>query len=162
SAVADTGLDRWQRAALARTLAGLPGRTPTTVAELIAGNDVLIAEAALTGLAYCDRPDLALPVLLASVHGDPARVAMFAASRWVRARSPSGLAVALGGALADEPTVTVRKEAARLLSLLRPPGALDGLLSAWHRDGQHRDVLVAVAAAMRSHLDDPRSWPVLE
>jgi hypothetical protein len=159
---ADKGLDRWRRAAFVRTLAALPAAMPARVAELIGGDDVLIAEAALAGLAHGDRPDLALPVLLANVQGDRARVAMFAASRCARDIAPSTLAGMLRQALTGETKVTVRKEAARLLSLLRPPGAVDELLAAWHRDGQHRDVLVAVAAAMRAHLDDPRSWPVLE
>jgi len=42
------------------------------------------------------------------------------------------------------------------------PGAVDELVAAWHRDGQHRDVLVAVAVALRAWLDDPRSWTVLQ
>ena len=161
-AIEDRGLDRWRRAALVRTLAGLPGSGPPTVAKLIAGRDVLIAEAALTGLAHCDRPDLALPVLLDNVQGDRARVAIFAASRCARYVAPSRLAAILREALAEAPKVTVRKEAARLLSTMRVPGAVDELVAAWHRDGQHRDVLVAVAAAVRAWLDDPRSWVVLE
>jgi hypothetical protein len=155
-------LDRWRRARFARTLAGLPGSAPTAVADLIAGKDVLIAEGALTGLAWCDRPDLALPLLLDNVRGDRARVAVFAAGRCARDLAPSRLAAILGSALAEAPKVTVRKEAARLLSGLRVPGAVDALLAAWHRDGQHRDVRVAVAAGLRGWLDDPRSWPVLE
>ncbi|HET8683684.1 MAG TPA: hypothetical protein VFM54_17725 [Micromonosporaceae bacterium] len=161
-AVQDEGLDRWRRAALARSLPGLPGHGPAAVAGLVAGDDVLVAEGALTGLAHCDRPDQALPVLLDSVHGDRARVAVFAASRCARYTPPSQLAAILGRALAEAPKVTVRKEAARLLSALRPPGAVEALVAAWHRDGQHRDVRVAVAAALRARLDDPRSWAVLE
>jgi hypothetical protein len=45
---------------------------------------------------------------------------------------------------------------------MRVPGAVDDLVAAWHRDGQHRDVLVAVAAALRGWLNDPRAWAVLE
>ncbi|HET8662382.1 MAG TPA: hypothetical protein VFM55_25800 [Micromonosporaceae bacterium] len=161
-AVHDQGLDRRRRAALARVAAGLPGHGPAAVADLVAGDDVLVAEGALTGLSHCDRPDQALPVLLESVHGDRARVAVFAASRCARSTPPSRLAAVLGHALAQAPKVTVRKEAARLLSALRPPGAVEELVAAWHRDGQHRDVRVAVAAALRARLDDPRSWAVLE
>jgi hypothetical protein len=157
----DKGLDRWRRAALARTLAGLPGAGPATVGDLIAGDDVLIAEAALTGLAHGDRPDLALPVLLDNMHGDRARVAVFAVGRCARSMAPGGLAGILRTALAEEPKVTVRKEVARLLTALRVPSAVDDLVAAWHRPGQHRDVLVAVAAALRDRLDDPRSWTVL-
>jgi hypothetical protein len=161
-AVLDKGLDRWRRAALARTVAGLPGTAPTAVAGLIGKKDVLIAEAALTGLARCDRPDLALPVLLDNMHGDRARVAVFAAGRCARDIAPSRLGAILRAALAEAPKVTVRKEAARLLSTLRVPGAVDALVAAWERDGQHRDVRVAVAAGLRGWLDDPRSWVVLE
>jgi hypothetical protein len=160
-AVHDSGMDRWRRAALARTLAGLPGSGPATVGDLIAGDDVLIAEGALTGLGQGDRPDLALPVLLDSVHGDRARVAVFAAGRCVRHLAPGGLAPILRAALAEAPKVTVRKEAARLMSLARVPGAVDDLVAAWQRDGQHRDVRVAVAVALREWLDDARAWTVL-
>jgi len=161
-AVHDEGMDRWRRAALARTLAALPGAGPAAVAGLVAGDDVLVAEGALTGLSHCDRPDQALPALLENVQGDRARVAVFAASRCARYTPPSQLAAILGHALAQAPKVTVRKEAARLLSALRPPGAVEELVAAWHRDGQHRDVRAAVAAALRARLDDPRSWAVLE
>jgi hypothetical protein len=161
-AVHDEGLDRWRRARLARIEAGLPGRDPTAVSDLIAGEDVLFAEAALAGLADGDRPDLALPVLLDNVHGDRARVAVFAAARCARDVAPADLAGILHGALVEAPKVTVRKEVVRLLSVMRVPGAVEALTAAWHRDGQHRDVKVAIAVALRDWLDDPRSWTLLE
>jgi hypothetical protein len=161
-AVDDDGLGLWQRSFLARVLPGLPGRRPAKVADLIAGEEVLIAEAVLTGLAHCEPPDLAVPVLLEHLDGDRARVAVFSLSRCARHLAPSRLASFLRPALAEAPKVTVRKEAARLLASMRVPGAVDDLVAAWQRDGQHRDVLVAVAAALRGLLDDPRAWTVLE
>jgi hypothetical protein len=160
--VDDPSLERWRRAALTRVAAALPGHGPGTVADLVADEDVLVAEAALTGLARSDRPDEALAVLLENLDGDRARVAIFAAARCARSVPAGALTELLGRALARAPKVTVRKEAARLLSLMRVPGAVDALVAAWHRDGEHRDVRVAVAASLRSLLSDPRSWTVLD
>jgi hypothetical protein len=161
-AVDDAGLGRWQQASLARLLPGLPGRRPTKDADLIAGDDVLIAEAVLTALGESEPPEAAVPILLEHLDGDRARVAVFALSRCARRLEPSRLVAFLRPALAEAPKVTVRKEAARLLGSMRVPGAVDDLVAAWRRDGQHRDVLVAVAAALRGWLDDPRAWDVLE
>ncbi|MFV2213288.1 HEAT repeat domain-containing protein [Actinomadura sp. LOL_016] len=58
--------------------------------------------------------------------------------------------------------VTMRKQAARLLERLRPPGAADALLGAWRDHGLHRDVRAAVAAALRRVPDDPRAFAALE
>jgi len=160
--VDDAGLDRWQRARLARILARLPGRAPASWADLAAGDDVLIAEGVLTGLGHHEPPEEALPVLVRHLDSDRARVVVFALSRCAQHMTPSRLAPYLATTLAEAPKVTVRKEIARMLSQLRVPGAVDELVAAWHREGQHRDVLVAVAGALRGWLDDPRSWAVLE
>jgi hypothetical protein len=160
--VDDDGLDRWQRAQAARLLPRLPGQSPEAVADLIDGEDVLIAEGVLTGLAGHEPPEQAVPVLLEHLSGDRARVAVFALSRCARHIAPSRLGPSLRAALAEAPKVTVRKEAARLLSQMRVPDAVDDLVAAWRRDGQHRDVLVAVAVGLRAWLDDPRSWTALE
>jgi hypothetical protein len=102
-------------------------------------------------------------VLLENIHGDRARVAVYAAARCARDLGPTRLAGILTEVLAAAPKVTARKEAARLLAVTRPEGAVEVLLAAWHRDGQHRDVRVAVVTALRrAWLDDERVWPVLE
>jgi hypothetical protein len=161
--VADRGLEVWSKASLARILAALPAPAggPARVTDLLTARDVPVVEAALTGLGHCDVPVEALPVLLDNAGGDRARVAIFAAARCVRRIRPDDLTALLAAAL-DQGKVTVRKEAARMLATARPAGAVDALLAAWHRPDQHRDVRIAVAAALREWPADARVWAVLD
>jgi hypothetical protein len=57
--------------------------------------------------------------------------------------------------------VTLRREAVRQLSRNRPPEAVDLLLRAWDEPHLHRDVRVAVAAALRRMPEDRRSLEAL-
>ena len=161
--IGDKGLEVWSRASLTRVLAAVPAPAggPTAVIGLLVARQVPIVEAALTGLGHSDVPAEALPVLLDHAGGDRARVAVFAAGRCVRGMRPGDLTAVLAAAL-DAPKITVRKEAARMLAATRPPGAVDALLAAWHRTGQHRDVLIALAAALRNWPADPRVWATLD
>jgi hypothetical protein len=161
SAIADPGTTGLNRAAYVRALAAVPGGGAEAVADVIAGDDELLAEAALTGLGRAARPDLALPVLLAHVGGERARVAAFAASRCASYLAPEQLAGLLGPLLTTAGRVTVRKEAARLVARTRPPGAVDSLLSAWDRPGQHRDVRIALTASLVPFLPDSRVMSAL-
>lgn len=162
--VDDTDLQVWSRAWLARLLATFAG--PAAVADLIAAPggaavEVPIVEGALAGLGGYEAPLEALPVLLDSADGDRARVAIFAAGRCVRRIRPRDLTAVLAAAFRAR-KITVRKEAARLLAVARPPGAVDTLLAAWRDPGLHRDVRIAVAAALREWPDDPRVWEAFE
>ena len=57
--------------------------------------------------------------------------------------------------------VTSRKEAARLLGVLRAPGASEVLAEAWA--DAHRDVRAAIASAASQHLlHEPASWALLQ
>ncbi|GIJ46388.1 hypothetical protein Val02_32740 [Virgisporangium aliadipatigenens] len=159
--IADRKVNDWQRATSARLRVAVPGTDPAAT-PLVDHPEVLIAEAALTGLPDGDDPAAALPVLLARADGDRARVTLYAASRCARDVDPARLAALLGDLLANAPKVTARKEAARLLSTLRVPGAADALLAALERPDQHRDVRAAVIGALRGWPDDPRVWPVLD
>ncbi|HST82714.1 MAG TPA: hypothetical protein VLL08_13355 [Kineosporiaceae bacterium] len=155
-ALADAGLPRWSRAQTARALATVPGGGVDAVRSLIDGDDELVAEAALTGLARSFRPDRALRVLLSHLDGDRARVTVYAASRCARFVSPQILDELLPPLLAEAPKVVVRKEIAHLLEATRPPGALAALLAAWNRPDQHRDVKIAVAGSLVPFIADPR------
>ncbi|GIJ60119.1 HEAT repeat domain-containing protein [Virgisporangium aurantiacum] len=161
--IGDKGLEVWSRAALTRVLAAVPAPAggPTAVAGLLVARHVPVVEAALTGLGHSDVPAEALPVLLDHAGGDRARVAIFAAGRCVRGIRPGDLTAVLAAAL-DAPKITVRKEAARMLAATRPPGAVDALLAAWHRTGQHRDVRIALAAALRNWPADNRIWATFD
>jgi hypothetical protein len=158
--IADRKVNDWQRATSARLRVAVPGTDPAAT-PLVDHPEVLIAEAALTGLPDGDDPAAALPVLLARTDGDRARVTLYAASRCARDVDPPRLAALLGDLLANAPKVTARKEAARLLSTLRVPGAADALLAALERPDQHRDVRAAVVGALRGWPDDPRVWRFL-
>ncbi|MEJ7765695.1 MAG: hypothetical protein WKF86_09385, partial [Acidimicrobiales bacterium] len=71
----------------------------------------------------------------------------------------AALEVTLGSATAK---VTSRKEAVRLLALHRAPGALERLLGLAAQDGLNRDVRIAIGRSIRTFLDDPRPWDVLD
>jgi hypothetical protein len=125
-------------------------------------DDVLLQETALAALAWTDRPDLVLPLLLAHAGDDRARVAMYSASRAARFVPPSLLPGLLQPVLAGAGAkVTSRKEAVRLLGELRAPGAGAVLTEAW--PSAHRDVRAAIAGTVSQYLlYDPAAWAVLE
>ena len=74
-------MPEWYRAFAVTAIGHVPGAALNGLLdEFLASDDVLLQEAALAGLAWSDRPDLVLPVLLAHAGDDRARVAMYAAS----------------------------------------------------------------------------------
>lgn len=182
AALAESGLVRQRRATLAGRLAEL---APTGVEDLLADPDVLVAEAALAALGRAGAPEEGLTRLFAEFGTDRARVALPAAARCARDVPPARLAALLAGPgtaatvppasvlsasdpvapgpvardpMAADPgvKVTARKELARWQEVLRPDGALDTLLTAWARPGEHRDVRIAVLSALRPWLADDR------
>lgn len=157
----DAGAQQYARTGAIRAAAEIPGLGWAAVDKYVESPDVALAEAALGALASTDRPGDALEVLLDHVDGDRARVAAFAAGRAARFTPPSRLGPLLAGVLTDGRKVTSRKEAARLLSRLSVPGAMDTLAGVW-RPTLHRDIRAAVVTAVRSHLDDPRAWQILD
>lgn len=152
----------WERAASLRVLS----RMPVVDDELLCGflsDETPVVEAALGALAWIDRPEQGLPVLLQHLDGDRARVAMYAVPRCARHVAPSCLGERLGELLDSEQLkVTVHKEALRLLGVFRPPGALELLEREWKREGLHRDVRIAAGHAARAAIEDERAWRILE
>ncbi|MFD0905813.1 hypothetical protein [Actinomadura sediminis] len=142
------------------------GRLPGTLGDLAAwagGADAVLAEAAMEAMAGTDRPAEALGLLLGLARGGGSPYAVAAAAGCCAAVAPSALGPVLAGTLAGPGAkVTARKQAARLLERLRPPGAADALLGAWRDPRLHRDVRAAVAAALRRFPDDPRAFTALE
>jgi hypothetical protein len=160
--VADTGTDVWRRARAVQAAARVPGAGREMVLRHVDDPAVVIAEAALGALAWSDRPDEALPVLLGHAGGDRARVALYAAGRAARHVRPALLPGLLGPVLAGaRAKVTSRKEAARLLARYGPPGVMATLLTAYTDPAAHRDVRAAIASAARQRLGDAESWTIL-
>ncbi len=120
-------------------------------------------EAALGALAWLDRPEPALPLLLENLDGDRARVAMYAVPRVAKRVAPETLSAALGTLLSREKLkVTVHKEVLRLLGTFRTARGVALLRQQWDNPQLHRDVRIAVGHAARQYLDDDASWELLE
>ncbi|TCC38512.1 HEAT repeat domain-containing protein [Kribbella speibonae] len=161
-AARDDRMHTWYRSLAIRTLGRVPVVGRAALDEFLGSSDVLLQEAALAALAWTERPDLAMPLLLAHAGDDRARVAVYAASRAARFVRPSLLPGLLQPVLSGERVkVTSRKEAVRLLGELRAPGASAVLTEAW--SGAHRDVRAAIARTVSQYLlYDPAAWAVLE
>ncbi|MFF0270426.1 hypothetical protein [Kribbella sp. NPDC004536] len=158
----DHGMPEWYRAAAVKTLGHVPTAGRPVLDEFLASDDVLLQEAALAGLAWTNRPDQALPLLLSHAGDDRARIAVYAAARAARFVRPSLLPGLLQPVLTrDGVKVTARKEAVRLLGELRAPGAGAVLTETWA--GAHRDVRATIARTVSQYLlYDPAAWAVLE
>ncbi|MEV0665895.1 hypothetical protein ACIBI3_36795 [Actinomadura luteofluorescens] len=141
----------------------LPGGLDDLAARAGGDGEPDLAEAALEALAASDRPAEALAVLLYHARGRRSAVAVAALARVAASVPPSLLGPVLAEALTGpDGTVAVRKQAARLIERVRVPGAAEALLRAWDDPGLHRDVRVAVAAALRRMPEDPRALPALD
>lgn len=161
--VADTGSTTASRQWALRAAAEVPDGGAGLVASYLGSPDVALAEAAQGALVWTDRPAAALPVLLALLDGDRARVAAYALGRAARFAAPRRLDAELADcALGRTPAkVTSRKEALRLLVRLGAPSAGAVLRAVVDAPGQHRDVRAAAIAAARQRLDDGPMWTVL-
>lgn len=162
---ADGSLPLDERAAAIRAAAPVPERGRALATRHTGDAQVVVAEAALGALAWTDRPQDALPVLLEHAGGDRARVAVYAASRAARFTAPSELASALGALLTGErpAKVTARKEAVRLAARFLPPRQAVALLTrAFRTPDAHPDLRAAVIRALPPLLGTPQAWLLLE
>jgi hypothetical protein len=150
----------WERVAAVRRLGRLPGVGVDAVRPFLSDSEVAVVETALAALAWTDRPDQVLGELLGHADTDRARVAVYAASRCARAVAPAGVLDALRPVLAGR-KVTSRKEAVRLITEHRAPGAVDELTALWADPNLHRDVRRSIVSAARWVLDDDRVWTML-
>lgn len=144
-----------------RRLARVPGFGRPAVLRYLTATEVPLMEAALSGLTHTDDPGAALPILLAHMGDDRARVAAYSMSRAARYVPPSVLEPALRQVLFGPAKVTSRKEAARIVVREALPGAVELLAHAWSAPDQHRDVRGAILYRLTTRLDDERSWTVL-
>ncbi|MEW6283964.1 MAG: hypothetical protein AB1758_35455, partial [Candidatus Eremiobacterota bacterium] len=140
-------------------LAALPGACQTLVEQARLDHPrPAIRDLALRALARRDEGD-GLPTLLQALADDRARIAVYALRRALREARPQD-ALQL---LRDVPTakVTVAKEVIRLLGEL-PADLAYGELLRLAGTNLHRDARVALLRALWDHLEDERTWPLLE
>jgi len=161
SIAADRSMAKHHRVRAISCAAPVPGAGWAVVARHLDAADVTLAEAALAALAWTDRPDEALPMLLRHVDDDRARVAVYAAGRTARLVAPSTLVATLTDVALGAGKVTSRKQALRLLARYGPPEAFDVVSAAYRRVDQHPDVRAAAVAAARQRPDVPASWTIL-
>ncbi|MFD7446446.1 hypothetical protein [Streptomyces sp. NPDC059909] len=164
AAAADESRPFYDRAAAIRSAAPLPVHGRALALRYADSPDVVLAEAALAALAWTERPEDALPTLLAHAGGDRARVAVYAATRAARFATPTELVGQLGELLITTRgvKVTSRKEAVRLAARHLPPRRAAALLAAAYRaPGGHPDVQAAVVAFSTELLSEEEVWAVL-
>lgn len=160
--VADAERPDHERVRAIGTLARLPVVEAAVLDRWIRAGPVPVVEAALAALAWTDRPQEALPVLLAHCEGERARVAMYAVPRCLRFLDPGQALALLDQVLTTSTRVTVLKEALRLLGELRTDEALARLAREAARTDLHRDVRIAVGHAARAFLDRPEGAAILD
>lgn len=153
----------WERMSAIRTLPRMPVVTVDTLTPFLQSKDVPTVEAALGALAWLDRPETALPLLLENLDGDRARVAMYAVPKVASQVSGETLSATLAELFGREKLkVTVHKEAVRLLGMFRSARSLALLRQQFERPQLHRDVRIAVGHAARRLLDSEEAWALLD
>ncbi|MFW6690793.1 hypothetical protein [Streptomyces sp. MAR4 CNX-425] len=169
-AAGDAGLPRHARVRALAAAARIPGHGFDAAFRHTGSADVALAEAALVALVWTDRPEEALPLLLAHAGGDRARVAVYAATRATRHTPPSRVEAALRPLLLPGPEgpaagakVTSRKEAVRLAATRLPAArAAELVVGAYELPDQHRDVRAACVAFAAGLLGRPEVWRMLQ
>ena len=141
-------------------LAALPDIAPDALIQFASlGNEQLaLREAALRSLSHLDAGG-GVPTLIEALDDERARIAIYGLRRALL-EMPAARALEI---LREVPLqkVTVAKEVLRLLGDLNNANAFDFLLELAAQD-LHRDVRVALCRALWEHLDDERSWPILQ
>lgn len=162
--ITDSALPAYRRVAAIEQSARVPEFGVELVRRWTGSGDVVLAEAALAALSRTDRPQDALPDLLAHAGDDRARVAVYAATRVSRYAPPSLLAGQLAEVLrAPDAKVTSRKEAVRLAVTRLPASSAATLLcETYGRPGTHRDVRTACVAFAGGLVAHEPVWEVLE
>ncbi len=151
---------RVERAGAVRQLGRLPG-TFELVQGFAGGDDLTVAEAALTALGHSDEPARAIAVLARHADSDRARVAVGSITACAGSIPPDRLGEDVAPLL-NSPKVTAVKEGVRLLADLHAPDAMAIIDALWQRPGLHRDIRRAVVSASRSLLAHERAWQLLE
>lgn len=161
-AAADRAHGNAVRAEALRGISDLPGGLDLLLPWLQA-DDAWLRETALLQLSRTDRPERALGVLLErAAEGTSSRAVVAVLGSCARRVASSVLLTALGGALTAPGKVSVRKTAARVLSQVRPPGAVELLADLLDQENLHRDLRAAVLEALIAACDHPAVLRALE
>lgn len=162
TAVTDTANDAAQpvntRLRAVRALGRIPGGLPS-LRELASHEDIVIAEAALDAMARIGGAEV-MATLLDHAGGSMSAAAVAAMSRCAGSVPPSRLGPLLMAAAEPGHKITVRKQSVRLLDRHRA-ASVDFLLRQWNQPDLHRDVRVALAAALQRRPEDPRTLDAL-
>ncbi|MFV0429322.1 MAG: hypothetical protein ACK5KO_07855 [Arachnia sp.] len=151
-----------RRDALAR-LARLPGVGATHVMRIIDEGDPVLRPTALQMLGHTDDPGASLTYLLSNATGEDARAAMEAAAHSARFVDPADAVGHLSDVVVDTAArVTAVKEALHILGRIGTAAALDTVLTAGLDPRRHKDVRVAAARSVLTHLDHETSWKLLQ
>ncbi len=141
-------------------LGALQNVAPTRLIQLaqLENSQLAVRDRALRVLARRDNGD-GIPVLLAAMEDDRARIAIYALRTSILAMSPQK-AIALLQTIPDT-KVTVAKEVIRLIGEFTTESAYQELL-AWHKKELHRDVRVALLRAFWTHLERDETWTIFQ
>ncbi len=150
-----------ERRRILLTLAKLPGTTVEQIAAQLGSKLVPVREGALEALAYVDEPEAALAHLVAHANTDHAHIALYAARRVALRVAPPQAAALLAPVLRQPARLTARKEALRLLGLLRVPESLPVIAEVGLDPQQNLDLRIAAGRTLLDFLHDERAWEVL-
>lgn len=141
-------------------LGALQNVAPTRLTQLAHKDNTQLAirDRALRVLARRDNGD-GIPVLLAAMEDDRARIAIYALRTAILAMSPNN-AISLLQSIPSE-KVTVAKEVIRLMGEFTTENAYQQLL-AWNKNELHRDVRVALLRAFWTHLGRDETWTIFQ
>ena len=158
--VADAGRDLPAAIRAIGALANLPDIAPAALIQLasLQNERLALREAALRSLSHLDAGG-GVAALIEALDDERARIAIYGL-RMALMEMPVRRALDILRAVPLQ-KVTVAKEVVRLLGDLNDFAAF-GLLLELAQTQTHRDVRVAIGRALWEHLDDERSWPILE
>lgn len=140
-------------------LAALPAIAPARLIELARpAEKPALRDAALRALARLDGGQ-GVPELVEALSDARARIAIYALRTTLLEMPPDAALTLLQAVPMGK--VTVAKEVVRLLGEIKTPDAYPALL-AMGAGPLHRDVRVALLRALRDHLEDDRTWPILD
>ncbi len=149
----------YDRRQLLLCMAKLPG---TTVKDLSGYLRTAAArESMLEAMVHLDEPEPALAQLVSYADTDHAYVAMYAARPLVQRIAPTRAAALLAPSLGPAARATARKEAIRLLGLLRLPDTLSVVAATGLDPHQVRDVRIAAGRTLLEFLHDDQAWEVI-
>lgn len=158
--IKDSGRDLPAAIGAIGVLANLPDIAPNALTQLasLKNERLALREAALRSLSHLDAGG-GVAALIEALDDERARIAIYGLRRALM-EMPTARALKI---LREVPLqkVTVAKEVVRLLGDLNSDAAFDFLLELAQTQ-THRDVRVAIGRALWEHLDDARSWPILQ